>query len=73
MTQLSSKSSDENYLPDFRILFFFVLYCLVFLVVAFQYMSGFGSEFATEDPRCPDALPEGQVTWNRFLNELFLQ
>lgn len=26
-----------------------------------QYMSGFGNEFATEDPRCPGALPEGQV------------
>ncbi|TKR93211.1 hypothetical protein L596_007708 [Steinernema carpocapsae] len=25
-----------------------------------QYLSGFGNEFATEDPRCPGALPEGQ-------------
>lgn len=25
-----------------------------------QYMSGFGNEFASEDPRCPGALPEGQ-------------
>lgn len=25
-----------------------------------QYLSGFGSEFASEDPRCPNALPEGQ-------------
>uniref|UniRef100_A0A8C9S8G7 Homogentisate 1,2-dioxygenase n=1 Tax=Scleropages formosus TaxID=113540 RepID=A0A8C9S8G7_SCLFO len=25
------------------------------------YLSGFGNEFATEDPRCPGALPEGQV------------
>ena len=24
-------------------------------------MSGFGNEFASEDPRCPGALPEGQV------------
>lgn len=24
-------------------------------------MSGFGNEFATEDRRCPGALPEGQV------------
>lgn len=24
-----------------------------------KYMSGFGNEFATEDPRCPGALPEG--------------
>ena len=23
-------------------------------------MSGFGNEFASEDPRCPGALPEGQ-------------
>ncbi|XP_064628496.1 homogentisate 1,2-dioxygenase-like [Lineus longissimus] len=26
----------------------------------FQYLSGFGNEFASEDPRCPDALPKGQ-------------
>lgn len=26
-----------------------------------QYMSGFGNEHASEDPRCPGALPEGQV------------
>ncbi|XP_043192438.1 homogentisate 1,2-dioxygenase-like [Amphibalanus amphitrite] len=25
-----------------------------------QYQSGFGNEFATCDPRCPDALPKGQ-------------
>ncbi|XP_041352250.1 homogentisate 1,2-dioxygenase-like [Gigantopelta aegis] len=25
-----------------------------------EYMSGFGNEFATEDPRCPGALPKGQ-------------
>ncbi|TRY76764.1 hypothetical protein TCAL_07608 [Tigriopus californicus] len=25
-----------------------------------KYQSGFGNEFASEDPRCPDALPEGQ-------------
>ncbi|XP_071112833.1 homogentisate 1,2-dioxygenase-like isoform X1 [Haliotis cracherodii] len=25
-----------------------------------KYVSGFGNEFATEDPRCPGALPEGQ-------------
>ncbi|XP_052245250.1 homogentisate 1,2-dioxygenase-like isoform X2 [Dreissena polymorpha] len=25
-----------------------------------MYLSGFGNEFATEDPRCPGALPEGQ-------------
>lgn len=24
-------------------------------------MSGFGNEFSSEDPRCPGALPEGQV------------
>ena len=24
-------------------------------------MSGFGNEFTSEDPRCPGALPEGQV------------
>jgi homogentisate 1,2-dioxygenase len=26
----------------------------------FQYLSGFGSEFVSEDPRCPGALPKGQ-------------
>lgn len=25
-----------------------------------KYMNGFGNEFSTEDPRCPDALPVGQ-------------
>lgn len=25
-----------------------------------QYLSGFGNEFASEDPRCPGALPVGQ-------------
>jgi homogentisate 1,2-dioxygenase len=28
--------------------------------VLFQYLSGFGSEFASEDPRCPGSLPSGQ-------------
>uniref|UniRef100_A0A7N6BRN3 Homogentisate 1,2-dioxygenase n=2 Tax=Anabas testudineus TaxID=64144 RepID=A0A7N6BRN3_ANATE len=27
-----------------------------------DYMSGFGNEFSSEDPRCPGALPEGQNT-----------
>ncbi|XP_045476872.1 homogentisate 1,2-dioxygenase [Harmonia axyridis] len=26
----------------------------------FRYLSGFGSEFSTEDPRCPNSLPKGQ-------------
>ena len=30
-------------------------------ITLFQYLTGFGSEFATEDPRCPGSLPEGQV------------
>ncbi|CAH1116086.1 unnamed protein product [Phaedon cochleariae] len=25
-----------------------------------KYLSGFGSEFSSEDPRCPNSLPEGQ-------------
>ena len=25
-----------------------------------KYMSGFGNEFSSEDPRCPDSLPKGQ-------------
>lgn len=27
-----------------------------------KYLTGFGNEFASEDPRCPGALPEGQNT-----------
>lgn len=30
-------------------------------VCVFQYLSGFGNEFSSEDPRCPGSLPEGQV------------
>lgn len=26
----------------------------------FQYLSGFGSDFLSEDPRCPNSLPVGQ-------------
>ena len=26
----------------------------------YEYQSGFGNEFASEDPRCPGSLPEGQ-------------
>lgn len=40
-------------------------HCLLSFVVTFQYLSGFGSEFATADPRCPEALPEGQVNLNK--------
>ncbi|RWS11932.1 homogentisate 1:2-dioxygenase-like protein, partial [Dinothrombium tinctorium] len=25
-----------------------------------KYLSGFGNEFASEDERCPNALPHGQ-------------
>ncbi|XP_053226939.1 homogentisate 1,2-dioxygenase isoform X2 [Podarcis raffonei] len=31
-----------------------------------KYMSGFGNEFSSEDPRCPGALPEGQLRWRPF-------
>jgi homogentisate 1,2-dioxygenase len=37
----------------------------VFVVLFFfgtQYLTGFGNEFATEDPRCPASLPAGQNT-----------
>lgn len=27
-----------------------------------QYLTGFGSEVTSEDPRCPGSLPKGQVT-----------
>jgi len=30
------------------------------LTIDYNYQSGFGNEFASEDPRCPGALPEGQ-------------
>merc|ERR1712168_1607076 len=26
----------------------------------YKYLSGFGNEFSSEDPRCPGSLPEGQ-------------
>ena len=26
----------------------------------YKYQSGFGNEFASEDPRCPGSLPPGQ-------------
>lgn len=41
---------------------FFMLNLCVTSVCLFQYMCGFGNEFSSEDPRCPGALPEGQVT-----------
>ena len=31
------------------------------LLLQQQYLSGFGNEFSSEDPRCPGALPELQV------------
>lgn len=30
-------------------------------VFLLQYLSGFGNELSSEDPRCPGSLPEGQV------------
>ena len=30
------------------------------LTIDYNYQSGFGNEFASEDPRCPGSLPEGQ-------------
>ena len=30
------------------------------MCLSFQYMSGFGNEFTSEDPRCPGSLPKGQ-------------
>lgn len=42
----------------FLILFFFFV---LWVCLSLQYMSGFGNEFSSEDPRCPGALPEGQV------------
>lgn len=30
------------------------------MLSAYKYMSGFGNDFASEDPRCPGALPAGQ-------------
>jgi len=31
-----------------------------------QYLNGFGNEFSSEDPRCPGALPKGQVNFTRL-------
>lgn len=41
-------------------------------VCLFQYMSGFGNEFSSEDPRCPGSLPEGQVKTHTGLLLLFI-
>ena len=30
------------------------------MIKDYIYQSGFGNEFASEDPRCPGALPEGR-------------
>ena len=40
---------------------------LAFVSCHLQYISGFGNECASEDPRCPGALPEGQVWLNKIL------
>lgn len=40
---------------------------IVYSSFYFQYMSGFDNEFATEDPRCPGALPEGQVSLRKYI------
>ena len=34
----------------------------IYLKNVLQYLSGFGNEFATEDPRCPGSLPAVQNT-----------
>ena len=47
---------------------FFIFFTLTWLnmnagcLFLTQYLSGFGNELSSEDPRCPGALPEGQVT-----------
>lgn len=43
----------------------FIMYysrVIIYLLFLLQYMSGFGNEFSSEDPRCPDSLPKGQVS-----------
>ncbi|KAA8580841.1 hypothetical protein FQN60_013799 [Etheostoma spectabile] len=35
-------------------------------MAGFKYMSGFGNEFSSEDPRCPGSLPEGQLSGSAF-------
>jgi len=39
-----------------------LLFFLFQLEYLSQYMSGFGNDLSSEDPRCPGSLPEGQVT-----------
>ena len=34
----------------------------VLITSIFQYLSGFGGEYSSEDPRCPGSLPVGQVS-----------
>ncbi|XP_072037134.1 homogentisate 1,2-dioxygenase-like [Amphiura filiformis] len=38
-----------------------------------KYMSGFGNEFATEDPRCPNALPKGQNNPQKCAYDLYAE
>lgn len=47
---------------------------VAFVSCHMQYISGFGNECASEDPRCPGALPEGQVWVNKILiRELWIK
>ncbi|XP_018578625.1 homogentisate 1,2-dioxygenase, partial [Anoplophora glabripennis] len=39
---------------------YFIFKYIFFLPFNFQYLNGFGSEFSSEDPRCPNSLPVGQ-------------
>lgn len=41
-------------------------------VFLLQYLSGFGNEFSSEDPRCPGSLPEGQVTHTKYTLTIIL-
>lgn len=44
-----------------RIIIILILFIKIELSnFAFQYLSGFGNEFSSEDERCPGALPLGQ-------------
>jgi hypothetical protein len=48
---------------DNKIDIYFVSFTLFSSSMAdLKYMSGFGNEFASEDSRCPGALPEGRNT-----------
>ncbi|XP_055706109.1 homogentisate 1,2-dioxygenase isoform X2 [Phlebotomus papatasi] len=43
------------------------------MALDYKYLTGFGSHFATEDPRCPDTLPVGQNSPQKCARGLYAE